>query len=86
MNVIIYWKTGDYADVYNVDEVRTPTPEEPFLRTIKKLRSGGSEVPEDAEGGGAKGGEFETARFAADEIRGHQIFLTLDDVRRGYRP
>jgi hypothetical protein len=82
VNVIIYWKTGDYADVYNVDEVRTPTPEEPYLRTIKKLRRDGAA----SDGADAGSGEFETARFSADEIRGHQIFLTLDDVRRGYRP
>lgn len=76
MNVIIYWKNTDgYADVYNVDEVKTPTPEEPFLRTVKKLKNAGGEGE----------GDFETARFAESEIRGWQIFLTLDDAKRGYR-
>jgi hypothetical protein len=75
MNLIAYWKTGDYSDVYNVDEVRTPTEAEPYLRTIKKLKN-------DAGGGE---GEFETARFREEDLRGWQIFLTLDDVRRGYR-
>lgn len=82
MNVIIYWKNTDgYADVYNVDEVRTPTAEDPYLRTIKKLRRDGSAT----DGGDAGAGEFVTASFREEDLRGWQIFLTLDDTRRGYR-
>jgi hypothetical protein len=75
VNVIVYWKSGEHADVYNVDEVRTPTPEEPSLRAVKKLRSGGQ----------GEDGDFEVARFEEGEIRGWQVFLTLDDARRGFR-
>ena len=65
MNVIIYWETGGYADVYNVDEVKVPTANQPYLRTFKKF----------------KGQEFETARFKDSEISGWQIFLTAEDVK-----
>jgi hypothetical protein len=63
MNVIIYWDTGDYADVYNVDEVRRPSKDNPDLRLFRKI----DKV------------EFEVARFKGEEIRGWQIFLTVDD-------
>lgn len=64
MNVIIYWKSGDYADVYNVDKVYKPTDREPTLRMSKQF----------------KGEEFELARFDREEIRGWQIFLTAEDA------
>lgn len=66
MNVIIYWKSGDYADVYNVDKVYKPNGSEAALRLIKQHQ----------------GSEFEIARFKDSEIRGWQIFLTADDVRK----
>lgn len=76
MNVIIYWKNTDgYADVYNVDEVRTPTVDDPYLRMVKKLKNDG----------GQGEGDFELACFRDDEVRGWQVFLTLDDAKRGYR-
>lgn len=65
MNVIIYWKSGDYADVYNVDEVRKPTKNDSDLRLFKKF----------------KGEDVEIARFHGDEFRGWQVFLTADDVK-----
>lgn len=65
MNVIIYWKSGDYADVYNVDKVHRPSEREPDLRLFKKH----------------KGEEVEIARFEGEEIRGWQVFLTADDVQ-----
>lgn len=64
MNVIIYWKSGDYADVYNVDKVYKPTDREPALRMAKQF----------------KGAEFEVARFQSEDIRGWQIFLTAEDA------
>lgn len=69
MNVIIYWKSGDYADVYGVDEVRTPNRSETDLRLIKRL--------------GER--EVEVARFRGEEVRGWQIFLTADDAVRERR-
>lgn len=68
MNVIIYWKSGDYADVYNVDKVLAPDPtkETSSLRMIKRHQ----------------GEDVEIARFKDAEIRGWQIFLTADDVRQ----
>lgn len=65
MNVIIYWKSGDYADVYNVDEVKGPTKTEPDLRLFKRF----------------KGEDVEIARFHGDEFRGWQVFLTADDAQ-----
>lgn len=66
MNVIIYWKSGDYADVYNVDKVQRPNTSNPDLRLFRD-----------------RGGEeFEVARFEGHEIRGWQIFLTIDDAEK----
>jgi hypothetical protein len=70
MNVIIYWQTGDYADVYNVDDVDQPSDNEEDLRLYRNFR----------------GEKFEVARFKGTEMRGWQIFLTLDDSRRDERP
>lgn len=65
MNVIVYWKTGGYADVYNVDKVVTPSKTEQDLRLYRKH----------------KGQDFEVARFDGQEFSGWQIFLTVDDVK-----
>jgi hypothetical protein len=64
MNVIIYWKSGDYADVYDVDKVQKPSSQEPDLRLFRKH----------------KGQDFEVARFEGGEVRGFQIFLTAKDA------
>lgn len=66
MNVIIYWKSGDYADVYNVDKVYKPSDREPSLRMAKQF----------------KGTEVEVARFLAEDVRGWQIFLTAEDASK----
>ena len=65
MNVIIYWKTGDYADVYNVDKVQRPSEGDSDLRLFRSV--GNKDV--------------EVARFEGTEMRGWQIFLTIDDAR-----
>lgn len=67
MNVIIYWKAGGYADVYNVDKVRRPTTNDPDLRLIRRH----------------KGEDFEVARFTGGEFAGWQIFLTAEDCKEG---
>ncbi len=65
MNVIVYWKTGNYSDVYDVDDVETPPEEgEGSLRLFREVK---------------RGQRFEVARFDASEMRGWQIFLTLSD-------
>lgn len=66
MNVIVYWKTGDYSDVYDVDEVSRPTSGESTLRLYRKF----------------DGRNFEVARFERDEMRGWQIFLTSRDCEK----
>lgn len=70
MNVIIYWKSGGYADVYNVDEVQRPSQNEPDLRLFQQH----------------KGEKFEVARFEGADMSGWQIFLTAEDAKRDDRP
>lgn len=64
MNVIIYWKSGGYADVYDVDRVSKPSAQDPDLRLFRKH----------------KGQDFEVGHFEGDQMQGWQIFLTSKDV------
>ena len=63
MNVIIYWKSGDYADVYDVDKVVKPSDQDSDLRLFRKH----------------KGQDFQVGHFEGSDIRGWQIFLTSKD-------
>lgn len=64
VNVIIYWNSGDYADVYNVDKVTQPSAQDHSLRLFKTFQNE----------------DFEIARFKEHDIRGWQIFLTAEDT------
>jgi hypothetical protein len=66
MNVIIYLKSGDYADVYDVDKVEQPTKNDPDLHMFRRFQ----------------GQQFEVARFNGEEMKGWQIFLTARDAER----
>jgi hypothetical protein len=66
MNAIIYWKSGGYEGVYDVDEVHRPTKHDPDLRLFRQF----------------KGERFEVGRFEGEQMKGWQLFLTARDVER----
>jgi hypothetical protein len=66
MNVIVYWKSGGYEGVYDVDDVQPPTRNDPDLHLFRQF----------------KGTKFEVGRFEGEQMKGWQIFLTARDVER----